>query len=144
MKNIGKYEILEELGRGGMGVVYRAYDASLERDVALKVIQQIALDVADTKARFYREARMAARLSHDAIAVIYEIGEEAGVPFIAMEYLPGRDLRMVIEKKENASRSNRSSITRGRSAGDSSTRTARTSSTGTSSPRTSSSSRTAV
>jgi len=86
-----------------MGVVYRAYDASLERDVALKVIQQIALDVADTKARFYREARMAARLSHDAIAVIYEIGEEDGVPFIAMEYLPGTDLRSVIEKKENLS-----------------------------------------
>jgi serine/threonine protein kinase len=103
MKKIGKYEIVEELGRGGMGVVYRAYDPSLERDVALKVIQQIALDVADTKARFYREARMAARLSHDAIAVIYEIGEEAGVPFIAMEYLPGRDLRMVIDKKENLS-----------------------------------------
>jgi serine/threonine protein kinase len=103
MKKIGKYEIVEELGRGGMGVVYRAYDASLERDVALKVIQQIALDVADTKARFYREARMAARLSHDAIAVIYEIGEEDGVPFIAMEYLPGRDLRMVIDKKENLS-----------------------------------------
>ncbi len=103
VKKIGKYEIVEELGRGGMGVVYRAYDASLERDVALKVIQQIALDVADTKARFYREARMAARLSHDAIAVIYEIGEEAGVPFIAMEYLPGSDLRMVIEKKENLS-----------------------------------------
>ncbi|HTY60036.1 MAG TPA: protein kinase, partial [Bacteroidota bacterium] len=103
MKKIGKYEVVEELGRGGMGVVYRAYDASLERDVALKVIQQIALDVADTKARFYREARMAARLSHDAIAVIYEIGEEDGVPFIAMEYLPGRDLRMVIERKENLS-----------------------------------------
>jgi serine/threonine protein kinase len=103
MKKIGKYEIVEELGRGGMGVVYRAYDPTLERDVALKVIQQIALDVADTKARFYREARMAARLSHDAIAVIYEIGEEAGVPFIAMEYLPGRDLRMVIDKKENLS-----------------------------------------
>jgi serine/threonine protein kinase len=101
VKKIGKYEILEELGRGGMGVVYRAYDASLERDVALKVIQQIALDVADTKARFYREARMAARLSHDAIAVIYEIGEEEGVPFIAMEYLPGTDLRTVIEKREN-------------------------------------------
>ncbi len=103
MKKIGKYEIVEELGRGGMGVVYRAYDESLERDVALKVIQQIALDVADTKARFYREARMAARLSHDAIAVIYEIGEEAGVPFIAMEYLPGQDLRMVIDKKESLS-----------------------------------------
>ena len=103
MNKIGKYEIVEELGRGGMGVVYRAYDASLERDVALKVIQQIALDVADTKARFYREARMAARLSHDAIAVIYEIGEEAGVPFIAMEYIPGQDLRMVIDKKESLS-----------------------------------------
>jgi serine/threonine protein kinase len=103
VKNIGKYEIVEELGRGGMGVVYKAYDASLEREVALKVIQQIALDVADTKARFYREARMAARLSHDAIAVIYEIGEDAGVPFIAMEYLPGRDLRMVIDSKEDLS-----------------------------------------
>ncbi|HUI09114.1 MAG TPA: protein kinase [Bacteroidota bacterium] len=100
MKKIGKYEIVEELGRGGMGVVYRAYDPTLEREVALKVIQQIALDVADTKARFYREARMAARLSHDAIAVIYEIGEEAGVPFIAMEYLPGRDLRGVIDARE--------------------------------------------
>ncbi|HTR99213.1 MAG TPA: protein kinase [Bacteroidota bacterium] len=103
MKKIGKYEVVEELGRGGMGVVYRAYDPTLEREVALKVIQQIALDVADTKARFYREARMAARLSHDAIAVIYEIGEEEGVPFIAMEYLPGRDLRGVIDARENLS-----------------------------------------
>jgi len=103
VKKIGKYEVVEELGRGGMGVVYRAYDPTLEREVALKVIQQIALDVADTKARFYREARMAARLSHDAIAVIYEIGEEEGVPFIAMEYLPGRDLRGVIDARENLS-----------------------------------------
>jgi len=100
VKKIGKYEVVEELGRGGMGVVYRAYDPSLEREVALKIIQQIALDVADVKARFYREARMAARLSHDAIAVIYEIGEEEGVPFIAMEYLPGRDLRSVIDARE--------------------------------------------
>ena len=103
MKKIGKYEVVEELGRGGMGVVYRAYDPTLEREVALKVIQQIALDVADTKARFYREARMAARLSHDAIAVIYEIGEEEGVPFIAMEYLPGRDLRSVIDSRDTLS-----------------------------------------
>ncbi|HUI64493.1 MAG TPA: protein kinase [Bacteroidota bacterium] len=100
MKKIGKYEIVDELGRGGMGVVYKAYDAVLERDVALKVILQVALDVPDAKARFYREARMAGKLSHDAIAVIYEIGEDEGLPFIAMEYLPGSDLRTLIDNKE--------------------------------------------
>jgi serine/threonine protein kinase len=101
MKKIGKYDIVEELGRGGMGIVYKAHDPSLERDVALKVIRESALDEADIRARFYREARMAARLTHDAIAVIYEIGEEGGVPFIAMEYLPGRDLKDLIDRKEH-------------------------------------------
>lgn len=100
MKKIGKYEIVEELGSGGMGVVYKAYDTGLEREVAVKVIKQTALDVPESKARFYREARMAARLSHDAIAIIYEIGEDEGLPFIAMEYLPGGDLRALIDKKE--------------------------------------------
>ena len=100
MESIAKYELREVLGQGGMGVVYRAYDPLMDRDVALKIIQERALDVPELKARFTREARMAGKLSHDNIAVIYDLGEADGKTFIVMEYLPGRNLRTMIDARE--------------------------------------------
>jgi serine/threonine protein kinase len=100
MKKIGKYEIVEELGRGGMGLVYRAYDSLMDRDVAIKVIQDVALDVPEIKSRFYREARTAGKLSHDNITIVHDVGEDEGRPFIVMEYLTGSDLRSILDRNE--------------------------------------------
>jgi len=98
MDRVGKYEIREQIGRGGMGAVYRAYDPVMEREVALKVILDIALDVPEIKERFYREARTAGKLTHENITIIHDVGEENGRPFIVMEYLPGSDLRTLLER----------------------------------------------
>jgi serine/threonine protein kinase len=100
VKKIGKYEIVEELGRGGMGLVYRAYDSLMDRDVAIKVIQDVALDVPEIKSRFYREARTAGKLSHDNITIVHDVGEEDGRPYIVMEYLTGSDLRSIMDRNE--------------------------------------------
>jgi serine/threonine protein kinase len=101
MEKISKYELREVLGRGGMGVVYKAYDPLIDREVAIKVILEKALDTADTKARFIREARTAGRLSHENIMVIHDLGEIDGKTYIVMEYLPGKDLRSIIDQKDN-------------------------------------------
>jgi serine/threonine protein kinase len=97
---IGKYEIREQLGRGGMGTVYRAYDPVMDREVAVKVIHDLALDLPEIKERFYREARTAGKLSHENITIIHDVGEENGRPFIVMEYLTGSDLRTLLERHE--------------------------------------------
>ena len=94
---IGRYLVLSEIGRGAMGTVYRARDESLDRDVAVKVMTVGAAD-ADARARFEREARAAARLSHPNIVVVYELGEHAGAPFMALELLEGTDLQRAIEE----------------------------------------------
>lgn len=100
---IGKYEILEVLGRGGMGVVYKAYDPILDREVALKTMTAEGLKDPVLKERFYREARAAGRLRHPNIVTIYELGEENSVPFIAMEYIHGSDVHTVIKAKQQIS-----------------------------------------
>ncbi len=96
-ERIGRYTVLGELGRGAMGVVYRGRDESLDRDVALKVMTKGTADQA-ARARFQREARAAARLQHPNIVVIYELGEHAGSPFMALEMLEGTDLQRAIEE----------------------------------------------
>jgi serine/threonine-protein kinase len=92
MQTIGRYELVEKLGQGGMGVVYRAFDPLLQRVVALKLIATLEADQ-ELRERFFREARAAGQLSHKNIITIYDLGEHEGQPFLAMEYLEGQDLQ---------------------------------------------------
>lgn len=94
----GKYEVAEELGRGGMGVVYRARDLRLNRWVALKFLPPHLADSAEPRERFLIEAQAAAALSHPNICVVHEVAETDGRPFIAMEYVEGETLRRRIAK----------------------------------------------
>jgi eukaryotic-like serine/threonine-protein kinase len=89
---MGPYRIAERLGAGGMGEVYKARDTRLEREVALKVLPADLVGDADRRARFIREARAASRLNHSNIVTIYDLGEQEGRVFIAMEYVEGRTL----------------------------------------------------
>ncbi len=93
---IGRYQVLGLLGQGAMGIVYRGRDASLERDVALKVMSMGHGD-AEARMRFEREAKAAARLQHPNIVTIYELGSHEGAPFMALELLEGVDLQRAIE-----------------------------------------------
>src|SRR6266508_3576743 len=100
IKRKAKYEIRRELGRGAMGVVYEGYDPMIKRIVALKTIRadQLVGENAETAiARFRREAQAAGRLAHPNIVSIYDIGEEAGTWYIAMEFIQGRELKDYFE-----------------------------------------------
>jgi len=99
-KHIGKYEILEEIGRGGFATVYKAHDPELDRVVALKVLHPYWANDPDFVTRFRHEAHTAARLRHFRIVTIYEASEAKGQLYIAMEYLPGRTLRALLEAEE--------------------------------------------
>ncbi len=94
MPVIEGYEILEAIGRGGMGVVYKARQLGLNRVVALKMIRDAALAGPDARARFRREAEAVAQLTHPHVVQIHDIGECNGLPYFALEYLrrrqPGR------------------------------------------------------
>jgi len=92
MKKLGKYEILEEIGRGGFAVVYKARDTTLDRIVALKVLRAHVAEDNTFVRRFKQEARTAAALYHPHIVTIYEVGEEAGQHYLAMAFLPGQTL----------------------------------------------------
>ncbi|HJL16725.1 MAG TPA: serine/threonine-protein kinase [Sandaracinaceae bacterium LLY-WYZ-13_1] len=93
----GRYRVEAELGRGGMGVVYRAVQLPMERPVALKVLRPELLAAPDARARFEREARVASALAHPAAVAIHELGEHDGTAFLAMELVEGTGLRAVLE-----------------------------------------------
>src|SRR5215472_631361 len=103
---IGRYEILEELGRGAMGTVYRAKDPAMDRVVAIKTIISVALkseQETEFRERFYREARAAGALAHPGIVPVFDMGEHEGVPFLVMEFISGRTLAEAIKKGERLS-----------------------------------------
>ena len=89
-RNIGRYRIVDRLGKGAMGVVYSAHDNLMERTVAIKVMMTDIEDDPETSTRFYREARSAGQLVHPNIITIFDMGEDEGRPFIVMELLEGR------------------------------------------------------
>jgi hypothetical protein len=107
---IGRYRIVSRLGRGGMGMVYRGLDESLEREVAVKTLTGEGLLEEENRKRFEIEAKAAARLQHPNIVTVYELGEDRGVPFIAMELLPGADLEALLRSGEQLSLSERIDI----------------------------------
>src|ERR1700674_673125 len=88
----GSFELDTEIGRGGMGVVYRARDLRLKRTVAIKVLPPELAFRADIRTRFQREAEIAARLSHRNIVPIYAVDERDGIVFFVMEYVEGDNL----------------------------------------------------
>jgi eukaryotic-like serine/threonine-protein kinase len=94
VRRIGRYEITGKLGDGGFGSVYRGYDRTVERVVAIKVLSSEG--DASLVSRFRAEAMTAGNLHHKNIVTIYEFGEDAGAPFLAMEYLDGVDLQQII------------------------------------------------
>src|SRR5712692_1503825 len=95
-QTLGHFRILEKLGEGGMGAVYRAQDLTLQRELALKFLSiELAADPA-ARQRLLKEARTASRLNHPNIATVYEVGEEGGTSFIAMELVLGESLKEVL------------------------------------------------
>ncbi|KKM23169.1 hypothetical protein LCGC14_1617910, partial [marine sediment metagenome] len=98
IRYFGDYQLLEEIGRGGMGIVYKAEDTKLKRSVALKFLPPELIQNEEAKERFVLEAQTAAALSHPNICTIHEIDEEEGKSFIAMECVEGQTLRAKIEK----------------------------------------------
>lgn len=97
-RTLGHYKVLEPLGAGGMGEVYRAHDGRLDREVAIKVLPAAVADDVDRLARFEREAKALARLSHPNILTIHDFGHEDGTSFAVMELLEGETLRAQIRR----------------------------------------------
>jgi serine/threonine protein kinase len=97
-ENVGPYRIMEQLGQGGMATVYKAYHASLDRYVAIKVMHPAFLDDHTFKARFQREARMVAKLEHPNIVPIYDFSEHEGRPYLVMKFIEGETLKARMER----------------------------------------------
>jgi eukaryotic-like serine/threonine-protein kinase len=101
--NIGRYQLIEKLGQGGMGVVHRAFDTLLQRVVAVKLISGSVEAGPEQRERFFREARAAGQLSHRNIITIHDLGEHEGQPYLAMEYLEGEDLQRRLARPDRMS-----------------------------------------
>src|SRR5215210_6472277 len=97
--NVAHYRIMEAIGAGGMGAVYKAYDEKLHRVVALKLLPPEFTAQEDRRRRFLQEARAASILNHPHILTVYEFGEDGGRPYMAMEYVEGETLRQKIKTR---------------------------------------------
>ncbi|TET71417.1 MAG: hypothetical protein E3J44_04240, partial [Candidatus Aminicenantes bacterium] len=93
-----RYEIIEELGKGGMGRVYRVEDKKIKEEVALKLIRPEVASDKKTIERFSNELKMARKIAHRNVCRMYDLGEEKGTHYITMEYVPGEDLKRLIRK----------------------------------------------
>ena len=98
-ERIGRYQVIERIGRGAMGLVYRARDEAMGREVALKVLMTDLEDDPDIRTRFQREAEAAARLSHPNIITIFDVGEDGERFFIVMELLRGATLKDFLKQE---------------------------------------------
>ena len=98
-ETVAHYRIIEPLGAGGMGAVYKAYDKKLHRVIALKLLKPEYVSQQDRRRRFFQEARAASALNHPHILTVYEVGEDDGKPYIAMEYIEGETLRQKIKSR---------------------------------------------
>jgi eukaryotic-like serine/threonine-protein kinase len=96
VRYFGDYELLEEIARGGMGIVWKARQSSLKRDVALKMIRDGVLAGPEEVTRFLREAEAAANLQHPNIVAIHEVGEHGGQHYFSMDYVAGRNLGSLV------------------------------------------------
>src|SRR5262245_18629966 len=103
LQKIGKYEILEQIERGGMGTIFKAHDPVLHPLVSLKVIPTDGDIGDDLRARFFREGQASALLSHPNIVTVYAMGDEEGRLFIVMELLEGEDLKSLIGRRAELS-----------------------------------------
>ena len=101
IKRIGKYDVIDLLGRGGMGLVYRAFDRQLNREVAIKTVTEGFTGDQEMLQRFYREAAKTGALKHPNIVIVYDLGEQDGFPYIVMEYLSGDPLDKVIRSGQS-------------------------------------------
>ncbi|MDH5707437.1 MAG: protein kinase, partial [Candidatus Aminicenantes bacterium] len=99
-KELKHFKIEKLLGKGGMGVVYRARDVRLDRPVALKVLRADLTADSDRRRRFLQEAKAASAVTHPAIAQIYDVDEVSGTTFIAMEFVEGKTVSQLIDKRE--------------------------------------------
>ncbi|MDX1994886.1 MAG: serine/threonine-protein kinase [bacterium] len=97
---VGQYEIRQQIGAGGMALVYKAYHARLDRYVAIKVLHQTHLQNDAFRARFEREARIVARLEHPNIVPIYDYSEIGTQPYLVMKFIEGRTLRDVLRERQ--------------------------------------------
>ena len=100
---IGKYDVVEVLGQGGMGVVYKAQDPQIGRLVAIKMMTGGFAESAGLRKRFYREAQSTGTLQHPNIVIVHDLGEHEGNPYLVMEFLEGEPLSEIIATRRKLS-----------------------------------------